>query len=189
MLYWLFQSLSEVNSGFNVFAYITLRSILGALTALLLSLLLGPWFIRRLVKQQIGQPIDAETQTLLLVRLWQGLWAGEPFDEAVAQGMESAGLEFSGKIAFADTELYTGVHHEVVESSRALSCEDCHAREAVRCARCHEARTIKDLAELGEARDPEHAPRLDFARLGYEGDPARLGGRRHDDLGIGRPAR
>jgi phospho-N-acetylmuramoyl-pentapeptide-transferase len=57
MLYWLFQQLAEVNPGFNVFAYITLRSILGALTALLVSLLLGPWFIRRLVKKQVGQPI------------------------------------------------------------------------------------------------------------------------------------
>jgi phospho-N-acetylmuramoyl-pentapeptide-transferase len=57
MLYWLFQQLAEVDPGFNVFAYITLRTILGALTALLVSLLLGPWFIRRLVRQQVGQPI------------------------------------------------------------------------------------------------------------------------------------
>ena len=57
MLLWLFQQLAEVNPGFNVFAYITLRTILGALTALLISLLLGPWFIRRLVRQQVGQPI------------------------------------------------------------------------------------------------------------------------------------
>ncbi len=57
MLYWLFQELAGIDSGFNVFGYITLRTILGALTALLISLLLGPWFIRRLVKQQVGQPI------------------------------------------------------------------------------------------------------------------------------------
>ena len=57
MLFWLFQQLTEFNPGFNVFAYITLRTILGALTALLVSLLLGPWFIRRLVKRQVGQPI------------------------------------------------------------------------------------------------------------------------------------
>ena len=57
MLYWLFQQLAEVNSGFNVFGYITLRTVLSAMTALALSLLLGPWFIRRLVKQQVGQPI------------------------------------------------------------------------------------------------------------------------------------
>ena len=57
MLYWLFEHLAELDSGFRVFSYITLRTILGALTALLISLLLGPWFIRRLVRQQIGQPI------------------------------------------------------------------------------------------------------------------------------------
>ncbi|MEJ2384803.1 MAG: phospho-N-acetylmuramoyl-pentapeptide-transferase [Xanthomonadales bacterium] len=57
MLYWLTQQLADVNSGFNVFGYITLRTILGALTALLISLVMGPWFIRRLVAQQQIQPI------------------------------------------------------------------------------------------------------------------------------------
>ncbi len=57
MLFWLFQNLAGVDSFFNVFGYITLRTVLAALTALLLSLLLGPWLIRRLVRQQIGQPI------------------------------------------------------------------------------------------------------------------------------------
>jgi phospho-N-acetylmuramoyl-pentapeptide-transferase len=57
MLFWVFQQLAEVDNFFNVFGYITLRTILAALTALLLSLLLGPWFIRRLVRQQVGQPI------------------------------------------------------------------------------------------------------------------------------------
>jgi phospho-N-acetylmuramoyl-pentapeptide-transferase len=57
MLYWLFQQLAEVGSVFNVFGYITLRTILGALTALLISLVMGPWFIRRLVAQQQIQPI------------------------------------------------------------------------------------------------------------------------------------
>jgi phospho-N-acetylmuramoyl-pentapeptide-transferase len=57
MLFDLFQSLAEVNPDFNVFAYITLRGILSALTALAISLLLGPSFIRRMVKGQVGQPI------------------------------------------------------------------------------------------------------------------------------------
>lgn len=57
MLHWIFQHMAQVNPDFNVFAYITLRTILGALTALLLSLILGPWFIRRLVRKQVGQPI------------------------------------------------------------------------------------------------------------------------------------
>ena len=57
MLYELFTWLTQYNPDFNVFAYITLRAILGALTALAISLLLGPSFIRRLVKKQVGQPI------------------------------------------------------------------------------------------------------------------------------------
>ena len=49
--------MAESNPDFSVFAYITLRGILSALTALALSLLLGPAFIRRLVKKQVKQPI------------------------------------------------------------------------------------------------------------------------------------
>ena len=57
MLLELFNWLAETNSDFSVFAYITLRGILGALTALALSLVLGPTFIRRLVRKQVRQPI------------------------------------------------------------------------------------------------------------------------------------
>ncbi len=57
MLLELFTWLAVLNPDFNVFVYITLRAILGALTALAISLLLGPSFIRRLVRKQVGQPI------------------------------------------------------------------------------------------------------------------------------------
>lgn len=57
MLLKMFGWLAEFNPDFNVFLYITLRGILSALTALAISLLLGPAFIRRLVKRQVRQPI------------------------------------------------------------------------------------------------------------------------------------
>jgi len=57
MLVALFERLAEINPDFSLFSYITLRGILSALTALAISLLLGPSFIRRLVKGQVGQPI------------------------------------------------------------------------------------------------------------------------------------
>ncbi len=58
MLLWLTEWLSDWNSGFSVFGYITLRTILAALTALALSLLFGPAFIKRLsMAQRRGQPI------------------------------------------------------------------------------------------------------------------------------------
>jgi phospho-N-acetylmuramoyl-pentapeptide-transferase len=49
--------LSQFHSGFNVFQYLTLRAILGVLTALAISLLVGPVMIRRLSMLQIGQTV------------------------------------------------------------------------------------------------------------------------------------
>lgn len=60
MLYHLLYPLHDQVSVFNVFRYITFRSALSALTALLLSLILGPWVIRRLRDMQVGQSIRAE---------------------------------------------------------------------------------------------------------------------------------
>ncbi len=60
MLLSLTEYLTRFYSGFNVFGYITMRAILGALTALAFSLLLGPAMIRRLTRRQIGQQVRAE---------------------------------------------------------------------------------------------------------------------------------
>lgn len=49
--------LSQYYSPFTVFNYLTLRAILGVLTALVLSLWLGPRMIRKLVSAQIGQAV------------------------------------------------------------------------------------------------------------------------------------
>jgi phospho-N-acetylmuramoyl-pentapeptide-transferase len=57
MLMWLSEYLTTYYSGFNVFGYLTMRAILGALTALILSLALGPFLIQRLSVKNVGQPI------------------------------------------------------------------------------------------------------------------------------------
>ncbi|MCE3251001.1 MAG: phospho-N-acetylmuramoyl-pentapeptide-transferase [Cellvibrio sp.] len=57
MLYWLSEYLQEYLRSFAVFQYLTVRAILGVLTALGISLLLGPWFIRRLTELRIGQAV------------------------------------------------------------------------------------------------------------------------------------
>src|SRR5678816_143629 len=44
----------------NVFQYITFRTAYASITALLISLLLGPWLISRLREFQIGQHIREE---------------------------------------------------------------------------------------------------------------------------------
>lgn len=57
MLLLLADFLSQYYSGFAVFQYITLRGILGILTALIISLVFGPMLIRRLRERQIGQAV------------------------------------------------------------------------------------------------------------------------------------
>jgi phospho-N-acetylmuramoyl-pentapeptide-transferase len=51
------QYLQDYFSAFNVFSYITLRAVLAALTALLISFILGPRMIRKLTAYKIGQTI------------------------------------------------------------------------------------------------------------------------------------
>jgi len=60
MFYWLLYPLHTSLGAFNVFRYITFRTAMAALTALLVSLLLGPSLIRGLRQIQIGQAIREE---------------------------------------------------------------------------------------------------------------------------------
>ncbi|MBW2171422.1 MAG: phospho-N-acetylmuramoyl-pentapeptide-transferase, partial [Deltaproteobacteria bacterium] len=48
MLYHLLYPLHNVFSAFNVFRYITFRTIYASITALIICWLLGPWVIRKL---------------------------------------------------------------------------------------------------------------------------------------------
>jgi phospho-N-acetylmuramoyl-pentapeptide-transferase len=57
MLLWLTEYLTQFHSGFNVFQYITMRTILGVLTSLFIGLLVGPKLILSLGKLQIGQAV------------------------------------------------------------------------------------------------------------------------------------
>ncbi len=57
MLLWLSEYLVQFHSGFNVFQYITLRTILGALTSLFVALVIGPGLIGYLEKYKVGQAV------------------------------------------------------------------------------------------------------------------------------------
>jgi phospho-N-acetylmuramoyl-pentapeptide-transferase len=57
MLYFLYLELHQSVHVFNLFHYITFRTAYASLTALLLSLISGPWLIRKLKEFQIGQYI------------------------------------------------------------------------------------------------------------------------------------
>jgi phospho-N-acetylmuramoyl-pentapeptide-transferase len=57
MIYYFLYPLHTSISAFNVFRYITFRTIYASLTAFMVCFLLGPWMIRRLSHMQVGQYI------------------------------------------------------------------------------------------------------------------------------------
>ena len=57
MLAQLFEYLAQFHSVFNVFQYLTFRAICAVLTALAISLLVGPVMIRKLSIYKIGQTV------------------------------------------------------------------------------------------------------------------------------------
>lgn len=60
MLYKFLYSLHTYFSGFNLFRYLTFRAVLAVLTSFLVSLLAGPFLIRKLKEWKIGEQIRKE---------------------------------------------------------------------------------------------------------------------------------
>jgi hypothetical protein len=97
------------------------------------------------------QPYDTVNNTLLpvLTSGEGGFWTTFDWPSALKLGAEKNELPFSGEYGFAETAMYWPTTHMVQPAASALQCEDCH----------------------GEAG------RLDWAALGYPGDPIDWGGR------------
>jgi len=60
VLYYFFDWLARDVSAFNVFRYLTLRAILGVLTALSICFLIGPALIRKLTQYKVGQVVRSD---------------------------------------------------------------------------------------------------------------------------------
>ena len=60
MLYYFLYPLHDVIAVFNLFRYITFRAAMAALTAFLISLILGPSVIRKLRELKIGEKITKD---------------------------------------------------------------------------------------------------------------------------------
>lgn len=57
MMLWFTEYLADYVSAFGVFQYLTFRTVVSTMTALLISLLVGPTMIRKLSHHQIGQVV------------------------------------------------------------------------------------------------------------------------------------
>ncbi len=60
MLLYLFDWLAQSHSFFNVFRYLTLRGVLGVITALVICFVVGPAMIRKLSTYKIGQTVRTD---------------------------------------------------------------------------------------------------------------------------------
>ncbi len=98
MLYELLLGLQDVFSPFNVFRYITFRTALSAVTALLLTLLFAPGLIRWLKTTQVGQRIRSE---------------GPPNHNAKAGTPTIGGILIVGSIVIS-TLLWMDLHNPLV---------------------------------------------------------------------------
>jgi hypothetical protein len=80
------------------------------------------------------QLYDTETKFLVIPKLYGGRGTGAYFDDhdwqkAASAGMKAAGLEFSGKTDWVDTEMVLPINHMVGSKKSVLACEDCHSRD------------------------------------------------------------
>jgi phospho-N-acetylmuramoyl-pentapeptide-transferase len=57
MIYWIAKQFTAQLSFLNLFSYLTLRAIFAAISALAISLIIGPWMIDKLSRYQIGQVV------------------------------------------------------------------------------------------------------------------------------------
>jgi octaheme c-type cytochrome (tetrathionate reductase family) len=86
------------------------------------------------------QPFDPVTGMLIIPKLWaseKGLgafWRDFNWQQAASIGMRESGLPFSGEMRFIETGMYWPVNHMVAPAQEALTCSECHQREASRLA-------------------------------------------------------
>ncbi len=100
------------------------------------------------------QPYDSLNKYLIVPKLFgeNGYWNTFDWETASREGMKSVNLDFSGSVAFAETEMYWPINHMVAPAENAVRCTNCHG--------------------IGGKK------MLDWKSLGYADDPMKVGGRK-----------
>jgi len=91
------------------------------------------------------QPYDTQLKTMVVPHLFGGYWNHFDWSKAIADGMKTVGLPYSGQYGWVETVMYWKVNHMVAPKQAALKCLACHGDKG----------------------------RLDWKALGYPGDPSR----------------
>jgi len=100
---------------------------------------------------QGSMPMDSKFKYISTFQQYESLWIDYNWEKALVQGSKCSDycLPYSGKYQFVKTEAFLSVAHEVSPKEDALQCGECH---------------------MG-------GKRMDWAALGYKGDPMQVGGR------------
>ena len=89
------------------------------------------------------QMYDSGNNIFAVPHLFGGYWNHYDWNQAIVSGMKAAGLPYSGKYDWVETDMYWKITHMVVPKGQALKCNDCHGEKG----------------------------RLSWKALGYDGDP------------------
>ena len=94
------------------------------------------------------QPYDSGNNVIAVPHLFGkgGYWQTYNWGTSIANGMKIAGLPYSGKYGWVETDMHWRVNHMVVPKAQALGCDSCHGPKG----------------------------RMDWKALGYRGDPREL---------------
>lgn len=86
------------------------------------------WPVKVMHGKQAWDPVN---RTLAITHLAgnddTAYWTNLNWEKAVAVGMKSVGMPFSGKVAFVETYSTWAITHMVAPKSEALRCPDCHS--------------------------------------------------------------
>jgi len=79
------------------------------------------------------QPYDKVNSTMVIPHLFGkpgtgAYWGGWDWGEAITVGMEYAGLPYSGKYDFIETEYHFPITHMVAPAENVVACAECHSR-------------------------------------------------------------
>lgn len=74
------------------------------------------------------QIYDSKYNYLIIPHLWGGFWKDFDWNKAAEVGMKAAGLAYSGKYDFVETEMYWKVNHMVSPKDQTLKCSNCHGK-------------------------------------------------------------
>lgn len=87
------------------------------------------------------QPYDPVNRILIQPKLYApekgegAFWKDFNWVTASEVGMKDAGLPFSGKVSFIETEMYWPINHMVSSKEQSVKCNECHTRKNGRLAK------------------------------------------------------